>query len=259
MKKIKYFAVVTVISSLFFACKKKDATPEPTPEPTPTPTYGSLMVRFENKVGSNALVLNWNNYTNNTDTFNVTTFNYYISNVKITATDNSVYTETESYHLIKADNSGSLQFTLPNVPAKSYSSITFMIGVDSARNVSGAQTGELDPNNGHFWSWSSGYIMAKFEGTSPQSTATGKMVVFHIGGFSGTNSTLRTVTLPFTTNANVSTSKTPQVFLKADLAEWFAPNTVSFATLNTIHMPGANAKKIADNYANMFSVTQVLN
>ena len=257
MKTLKYLTIVAAISAVITSCKKEEVTPDDHHDTTPT--YGSLMVRFENKVGANALVLNWNNYTNNTDTFTVSTFNYYISNVKITATDNTVYTETESYHLVKADDAGSLQFTLPNVPTKSYSSITFMIGVDSTRNVSGAQTGALDPNNGHFWSWNSGYIMAKLEGTSPQSTATGNMVVFHVGGFSGANSSLKTVTLPLTTNANVSTSTTPQVFLKADLAEWFAPNSVSFGTLNTIHMPGANAKMIADNYVNMFSVTQVLN
>jgi hypothetical protein len=37
------------------------------------------------------------------------------------------------------------------------------------------------------------------------------------------------------------------------------PTTVNFATLNTIHMPGANAKTIADNYADMFSVEHIHN
>jgi hypothetical protein len=257
MKTFKYLTIAVLMTTAIFSCRKEEITLE---EPHHDPTYGSLMIRFENKVGVDPLVLNWSTYTNNTDSFNVTTFNYYISNVKLHARDGSTtYLETESYHLIKADDASTLQFTLTNVPAKSYSSITFMIGVDSLRNVSGAQTGALDPNNGHFWSWSSGYIMAKFEGTSPQSTATGNVVVFHVGGFSGTNSSLKTITLPLTSDANVSTSTTPQVFLKADLAEWFAPNAVSFGTLNTVHMPGANAKKIADNYENMFSVTQVLN
>jgi hypothetical protein len=59
----------------------------------------------------------------------------------------------------------------------------FMIGVDSARNNSGAQTGALDPTNGMFWSWSTGYIMAKFEGTSAQSPAAANALKFHIGGF----------------------------------------------------------------------------
>jgi hypothetical protein len=257
MKTLKYLAIVALVSTVIFSCKKEAATPE---EPHHNLTYGSLMVRFENKVGTNPLVLNWITYTNNTDSFKVTTFNYYISNVKLQASDGSTtYLETESYHLVKADDASTLQFTLTNVPAKSYSSITFMIGVDSLRNVSGAQTGALDPNNGHFWSWNSGYIMAKFEGTSPQSTATANIVLFHIGGFSGVNSALKTVTLPLTQNATVSTSITPRIFVNADLAEWFAPNAVSFGTLNTVHMPGANAKKIADNYKKMFSVTQVLN
>jgi hypothetical protein len=34
-----------------------------------------------------------------------------------------------------------------------------------------------------------------------------------------------------------------------------APNVIDFATLNTIHMPGANAKTLADNYADMFTIT----
>lgn len=258
MKTLKYLVIAALFSTVIVSCKKDEEVPDPQ-VPTPTATYGSLMVKFENKVGANALVLNASQYTNNADTFTVSTFNYYISNIKLTATDNSVYTETESYHLVKAEDVSSLQFTLANVPSKNYSSITFMIGVDSVRNMAGAQTGALDPANGHFWSWNSGYIMAKLEGTSPQSTATANGIIFHVGGFTGVNSVLKTVTLPLTTNANVSTTITPQVFLKADVAEWFAPNTVNFSTLNTIHMPGANAKTIADNYANMFSVTQVIN
>ena len=257
MKTLKYIAFAVLTTSLISSCKKDD--PEPVMVHDNPATYGSLMVRFENKFGNSALVLNSKNYLNNSDTFKVTKFNYYISNVKLTATDNSVYTETESYHLVNADDVNSLSFILSNIPAKSFSSITFMIGVDSTRNVSGAQTGALDPNNGNFWAWNSGYIMAKMEGTSPQSTAVGKGILYHVGGFTGTNNVLKTITLPFTTNANVSASKTPQVFLKADLAEWFTPNNISFATLHTIHMPGANAKIVADNYANMFSVTQVLN
>jgi hypothetical protein len=257
MKTLKYLIIAALFSTVIVSCKKDEVVEEHTH--TVEPTYGSLIVKFENKVGASALVLNGNQYINNADTFTVSTFNYYISNIKLTATDNSVYTETESYHLVKAEDAESMQFTLANVPAKNYSSITFMIGVDSARNMAGAQTGALDPSNGHFWSWNSGYIMAKLEGNSPQSTAVGNGILFHVGGFTGVNSVLKTVTLPLTINANVSKTITPKVFLKADVAEWFAPNTVNFSTLNTIHMPGANAKIIADNYANMFSVTQVVN
>lgn len=262
MKKISTVLFAIALSLAITSCKKDSASPDEHDHDngtTLTESTGSMTLKFENKFGGSNLVLDNVKYTNNSDTFYVNTFNYYISNIRLTATDNTVYTETGSYHLIKANEAGSLQFNLSKVPAKNYSSITFMIGVDSTRNVSGSQTGALDPSLGHFWSWNSGYIMAKFEGTSPQSTATGNMLMFHIGGFSGITSVLKTVSLPFTANANVSTSATPQVTVKADLAEWFAPNAVSFSTLNTIHMPGANAKKIADNYQNMFTVTEVTN
>jgi hypothetical protein len=42
--------------------------------------------------------------------------------------------------------------------------------------------------------------------------------------------------------------------------EWFKnPSAINLATLHTIHMPGANAKLIANNYADMFSVEHIHN
>ncbi|WP_316930094.1 MbnP family protein, partial [Hymenobacter sp. IS2118] len=42
---------------------------------------------------------------------------------------------------------------LKDIPVGDYQSVSFTVGVDSARNVAGAQTGALDPNNGMFWTW----------------------------------------------------------------------------------------------------------
>lgn len=202
------------------------------------------------------------NYTNaNGDTFKVTKFNYYISNIKLTKSDGSVFKETESYHLVQESNPASKAFTIANVPYGTYTAISFMIGVDSTRNVSGAQTGALDQANGMFWSWSSGYIMAKFEGTSPQSPATNHALTFHVGGFSGANSVLKDASPSFNgSTANVSSTVTPEIHLKTDVSKWFKSSTITnFATTHTIHMPGAAAKSIANNYANMFSVEHIHN
>jgi hypothetical protein len=75
------------------------------------------------------------------------------------------------------------------------------------------------------------------------------------------NSSLKTVTPSFNAEtAIVSSSITPEIHFAVDLSEMFKnPTTVNFATLNTIHMPGANAKTIADNYADMFSVEHIHN
>ena len=258
MKIIKSFSILSLLSliTVVSSCKKD---PD---EVTPATTTGSVALHFENTVGDSALVLNTSMYVNaNLDTFNVSKFNYYISNIKLTRSDLSVYTETESYHLLEAENSESLELVLNNVPVGDYIGIQFTIGVDSTRNVSGAQTGALDPANGMFWSWNNGYIMAKFEGTSPQSTAMGNMLMYHLGGFSGTNSVLKTVSPSFNSDvASVSATVTPEIHLKADLLEWFtSPSNINFASLSTIHMPGANAKLVADNYANMFSVEHIHN
>lgn len=264
MKLISKLSVLLIISSALIlnSCKKDAPTPDEHDDhdhTTTMPTKGDLQIKFENKYGSSNLVLNTVNYTNNTDTFKVSTFNYYISNIKVTASDNTVFSEPESYHLIKASESASLQFTLKDLPVKNYTSISFMIGVDSTRNVSGSQTGALDPTNGHFWSWNSGYIMAKFEGTSPQSGASNKALTYHVGGFKGVNTVLKNVTINLNSAAIVNGTKVPQIVLNADLKEWFSPNNVNFSSMHTIHMPGSMAKTIADNYENMFSLNQVIN
>jgi hypothetical protein len=222
-------------------------------------TNGSMEISFKNMVGSNDLILGSQYYTNaNGDTFYVNTYNYYISNIELIKTNDSVVKEVESYHLIKADDTSSFNFTLNSIPVANYKAIKFTIGVDSLRNVSGAQTGALDPVNNMFWSWSTGYIFSKFEGTSPQSP-TGN-VAFHIAGFSGANNSLRNVSLNFPLNATVTKNIIPSIVIKSDIAEWFMnPNLTKFSITYNVTSVGAIASGMADNYMDMFSVIQVDN
>jgi hypothetical protein len=267
MKNIFKFTAIALIALTLTNCKKdKDKDPEPVPMPAPTTpaTTGSLNIEFEAMVGDSALEFGTANttYTNQAgNTFNVSMYKYYISNIKVTKMDNSVWTESNSYHLIDHSNASSTIITLANVPFANYKAIEFMIGVDSARNNSGAQTGALDVSNGMFWSWSSGYIMAKFEGTSPQSGAAGQNLKFHIGGFGGANKTMKIVSPSFgTETANVSSSITPTIHLKSDLLEWFkTPTNTDFSTTHTVHMPGTAANTVASNYADMFTVEHIHN
>ncbi len=260
--KTKIIAILAITSLMIWSCRKDPVEPAHTHDETPAATTGSLKLEFEAMVDTNALVFNTQNYLNaNGDTFKVSTFKYYISNVVLTKSDNSTYTEPNSYHLIDHATPSSVVLTIPNVPVGSYKAVTFMIGVDSTRNVSGVQSGDLDPTKGMFWSWSSGYIMAKLEGSSPQSGATTKNLTFHIGGFQGANNVLKTVSPTFgTETANVSGTTTPEIHLKTDISQWFkSPTTTNFGTTHTVHMPGTTAKTIADNYADMFTVEHIHN
>lgn len=252
-KNIFNLAIMATFILALASCKKDPVTPTP----TPTPKEGKVLLEFSNKVGTENLKMDGTVYKNqNGDDFTVTKFNYYISNIKLNNNDgNSAFTESESYHLLEQSNTTSLNFSLAKVPAGTYKSITFTIGVDSLRNVSGAQTGALDPSNGMFWSWSSGYIMLKMEGTSPQSPQAGNILRIHVGGFSGANNTVKTVTINLPNTITVNGDEN-HIHLSADLAKLFGPsNITSFASTSVIHMPGTDAKKIADNYASMFNVT----
>ena len=259
MKKILFAALITLT---VISCKKDPVDPEPTPAPAPAATTGSLKVEFEAMVDTNSLVFDTQNYVNaNLDTFKVSIFKYYVSNVVLTKSDNSTYVVPNSYFLVDHKVTGKNIVTLTGVPIANYKSIQFILGVDSTRNVSGAQEGALAQSNNMFWSWSTGYIFAKMEGTSPQSGNSSKTLAFHIGGFSGANNALKTINLSFgSSTANVSATVTPEVHLKCDLSKWFkGTHTITFATQHSIMMPGMNALKIAANYSNMFSFEHVHN
>ncbi len=254
------------ISLLFLAinhasCKKDTKTIEP--EPTPQPQTGTLKLEFENLVDTSKLLLGKKYLNPLGDTFVVSTFNYFISNIVLVNTDNSTFIEPNSYHLVKHSTSASLIISISGVPAGSYKAVKFMLGVDSLRNVSGAQTGDLDPavSGSMFWSWNTGYIFMKFEGTSPKSGDPGKNLSYHIGGFGGANKTQRSFDLNFgSSNANVSLTASPIVHLSADVNQLFkSPTTIDFNTKYNILSTGSNAKLIADNYADMFNFKHIHN
>lgn len=248
------FKTAFLLSALSFtvvSCSKK-SDPEPTgttPQDT-TAKNGEVGIEIANYVGDQKLSFDSTYTLNGGQQIKVSKFNYYISNVKLQRADGAEFVEEESYHFVTADKVSSGHFHFEKVPAGSYKSMTFMIGVDSLRNVSGAQTGALDPANGNFWTWNTGYIMAKLEGQSPMAGR----ITWHIGGFKGEYNSLRTVTLTFDNPVNVTASSETTINLKADMKKWFEPNNVSFGTASEIMTPSETSKKIADNYANMFSI-----
>lgn len=246
--------IIVCIASIS-SCKKKDVDTSV----TPTVDTGRVYMEYFTEVGGSKLNLNNQWYKNqNGDSFTVSKFNYYISNVVLKGSGNTPdYTEPTSYHLIEHSATPSeMTFYIDKVPGGNYKAITFMIGVDSLRNVSGAQDGALDPINGNFWDWNTGYIMLKFEGTSPKATTTGKKIMLHSGGFSGVNNVLKTVTLDMPNEIKVTKATANHIHFTADVQKLFkSPNVIDFSATQTIMMPGAEAKKLADNYANMFTIT----
>lgn len=235
--------------------------------------YGSVEIEFANQAGGESLQFN-KNYTNAAgETLQFTTFDYYISNVVLVKEDGTRYVvpKNDSYFLCKHEDAASRLIKLDNVPAGDYNKLEFVVGIDSAKSVSpiGERTGVLDPAagaNGHYWSWNSGYIFVKMEGTSPVAPApSGNIFQYHVGLFGGYDSpTLNNVRTISLTVPNVAAivregGETPHFHLFVDALEIFGtPNTISIANLPFSH-GDANSSKLSANYADMFVIDHVHN
>lgn len=98
------------------------------------------------------------------DTIRLTELRYYLTNITLTTFTGQVI-PVGNYDLIDVDAAQpSNTLSYANIPEGNYRKISFIIGVDSIRNSSGAQEGALDPNNGMFWTWNTGYIFFKARG-----------------------------------------------------------------------------------------------
>ncbi|GAB3020427.1 MbnP family protein [Spirosoma pulveris] len=231
---------------------------------------GRMRIAFDNVVGTSDLKLSAGTYQNAAgESFSVTKFNYFVSNIRLQKDDGSefVVPQDSSYFLIQEEKPASQTITLSNIPAGNYTRVTFVVGVDSARSMAdiSKRTGILDPalNNGMYWDWNSGYIFMKIEGTSAVAPAAQNNAFFyHIGGFGRANvkiNNIRTVSLPFAgTAARVEAGSTPTIGLKTDALKIFnGPTKLSIAQ-NPSVMFELYSTNIADNYAQMFSYDRIL-
>lgn len=257
---------VVLFGFLLSACKKDENTPQPVePEPVPSPTveYGSLKLQFTNVVDTQLLSLGKSFLNPAGESFSLTKFNYYISNVVLTKSDNSVFVVKDVYRIVKQDDDTSRVITMKNIPVGNYKSVKVMLGVDSASNNSGAHSGGLDFDyaNDMFWGWNQGYIFLKLEGTSPASINTNNKIEYHIGGYGGVNKTQKNYELNLgSTEAKITTSATPVISLKVNVNEIFkTPVSISFAVKPQQTSTGTGAKMIADNYADMIYFDKVVN
>jgi hypothetical protein len=251
------FSIVVVTAS----CSKRPDPVIAKPADTTSNHQNTPMVTvaFNNVVNGETLKLETKTYLNqNGDSFTITSYRYYISNIKLYTEEGKEYIQPESYYLVEADDDSSKRIIIKNLPAGNYTRVKFLLGIDSARNTTGAQTGVLDPMHGMIWDWNTGYIMTRLEGLSPQSPS--GTISYHIGGFKGGNSTIRPFDIALPTAAVVAEGKSPVIHINSDIAEWFkTPTTIKFSIMSLVALEGFNSVTIANNYADMFSLKHVEN
>lgn len=124
-------------------------------------------------------------------------FQVYLSNFGLK--DGSSYKQKNSHYLIDASAENN-SFTLPTKKVNKASIIEFQIGVDSIAQVSGAKVGALDPTNGLYWTWNSGYINLKMEGELRDSSGAVRPIMLHLGGYKYPFASSSKVTFPLKNN-----------------------------------------------------------
>lgn len=252
---IAFFALLAIAS-----CKKED---------NELTGNGPVTIHFDNRAGAGDLALNTDLTIASGETINISNFKYYVSNFVLVKDDGTEYTVPQdgNYFLIDEAADSTQEITLTNIPAGNYTGIKYIVGVDSMRSTMDVsqRTGALDPAGAAsdmYWSWNSGYIFFRIDATSPQSTETGNMCMFHVGGFGGystpSTNNIRNITLNSGTAIKVRETAEPEVHVFANVLEAFTtPVNYSIATDGAVvHMPAMGAK-IANNYADMFTIDHV--
>jgi len=210
-----------------------------------TPVFNSKPLKLSNQYYVNE----------NGDTLYIDLFRFYMTNFSVTdAQSFKEYQCQDSNHLIDAEDTATEKFSL-TVPAGEYGELSFIAGVDSIANTSGANSGDLDPVKGMYWAWNSGYIMAKLEGHSKVCKTLHQAFEFHIGGYMPPYNTARGVSLELPHTITVKAGGNTIIRVKANAAAWFS-GLLDLSTTNDITIPGKEAAMMADNYAQMFTVAE---
>ena len=173
------------------------------------------------------------------DSIQFTDVRFYLTDFQLKTVDGNVQRIKNSNYLINVFKPETLHLYLQTLHFRRGDKISFNVGVDSDLNTSGALSGALDPSNGMFWSWQSGYINFKVEGISPSCNTRKNKFQFHIGGYQEPNKTLRR--LSFTLD-----NQTSQIDLNIDL--FF--DSIELDMYNQVMVPGENANELASIFAN---------
>lgn len=262
---MRNYILILLLAILAAGCSKDEKI---TP-PGDNSIKSTLSVQFDNIMGERNLQLGTGVYTNALgEQFKVDLLKYYITNIKVKNAQGTEYTvpKDSSYFLVSEADAAS-QFVKVRVPEGEYTSLTFILGVDSLSSVMDVKkrTGVLDPSGGMdegmYWEWNMGYIFFKMEGTSdlaPADPSGRHKFRYHIGGFGGysapTINNIKSVTIDLTKAgvAKVRTGREANVHLMVDVLKMFnGPTNVSIATYPTV-MFSDFSTKIAENYSKMF-------
>lgn len=198
-------------------------------------------VRFTPVYGGKPVKLNQRFYVSDSSWITITGLRFYVGNLTVFSKGREI--TDSSYYLIDAEEPES--FVIPlGIPVMD--SLRFLIGTDSLTNVSGILDGALDPTRGMYWAWNSGYINFKLQGNASASSNPDQSFEFHVGGYLPPFQTVRSVTLPVSSNHEIRISVEIKTFMEY----------VDLRRNPTIMIPGKAASAMADVLPSLFKMVQ---
>ena len=139
-----WLVVALLATSFLFGGCQKDISGDAS-----TTTLSPVTIRFAAVVDADPL-LPGKTYKNAFgEEYTVSAFRFYIHGIEFLNSRSNIVTSTDKndHFLVNAIDPVSSSIVV-KVPVGEYDGMRFLIGVDSIRNVSGAQTGALDPAQG---------------------------------------------------------------------------------------------------------------
>jgi len=177
------------------------------------------------------------------ENYSIETLRFYLSNIRFHVQEDIWYDEPNSHHLIDIENPASWKIPLPERLVRTkIDSISFLIGVDSATNVAGILSGDLDPIKGMYWAWNSGYINFKVEGKKLETSSTFE---YHLGGYLAPYCSSRALIF-------ARKPKNKRLIIRLSLKQFL--DQIDMATLNEVMIPGEEAARLSNDLVNCFSI-----
>ncbi|HPH91802.1 MAG TPA: hypothetical protein PLZ68_13315, partial [Ferruginibacter sp.] len=193
------------------------------------PVFDSLPIETDKK------------YPYKNDSIEISVIRFYVSNISFYQNNQLVAELEKKNHLVDIENPASQLIQHIGEKKIQYNSIHFSIGVDSLTNVSGAMGGDLDPVNGMYWTWQSGYINFKLEGKTKLCPARKNQFTYHIGGYEYPYNTLQQVELPVVHNNDI--------MIDIDIRQLL--NQLQLNEVYEVMSPGEKAMVIAKNISSV--------
>lgn len=251
MKIFKPLTLVALLAMSLYACKKDDNT---TPDPSPS-TAATFNFEFEN-VDDQEVALDFGKVyvTETGDSVSFDFMRYWISNIEFIMEDGSVWKEKDSYRLIeKTDKMNRMTFSV-EAPSGRYKSVRFSIGVDADHNSSlDSMVAELNPSVGMSWTWSTGYIFLKTEGTFYNSDSMAyQPYKYHLG----MDANYKTITMDIPAVTEISGGDEVETHIVFHALKMFSsPNAMNLKANPALMVgPADQTAKAAENYSQAFEL-----